>query len=74
MVKPRLIINPMKRWEARILNSVAWLIGMRGGSVGYCWIDIDEEADKKDIEVTINDIVKNNEEDEANKIEKESGE
>jgi hypothetical protein len=61
----------MKRWEAKILNSVAWLIGMRGGSVGYCWIDRIEDAD---IEMTINDITKNNEENEANKLEKESGE
>ncbi len=71
MVKPQLIISPMKRWEAKILNSVAWLIGMRGGSVGYCWIDRSEDAD---IEMTINDITKNNEENEANKLEKESGE
>lgn len=48
---------------------------MRGGSVGYCWIETTEEADENDIEMTINDIAKNNEEDEANKPkEKESGE
>ena len=74
-MKPRLVISPMKRWEAKILNSIAWLIGLRGGSVGYCWLETTEEADENDIEVTLNDIVKNNEEDEMNKqTEKESGE
>jgi len=48
---------------------------MRGGSVGYCWIGTTEEADENDIEVTLNDIVKNNEENKVNRQkEKETGE
>lgn len=70
-MQPKLVLDVMGKWEARILNAVAWLMGMRGGSVAYCWLDLDEE----DFEVTINDLKRMHEENEMNKqTEKETGE
>mgnify|MGYP007086245084 CR=1 FL=1 len=65
----------MKAWQSKVLNTVAWVIGLRGGSVAYVNLRI-----VLDVEPTINDIVKNNEEDAMNSVrqnkltEMESGE
>lgn len=69
-MQPKLVLDVMRGYEAKILNAVAWLIGLRGGSVAYCWI-----MEEEDFEVTINDLKKMHEEDEMNKqTEKETGE
>ena len=69
-MQPKLVLDVMRGYEAKILNAVAWLLGMRGGSVAYCWI-----TEEEDFEVTINDLKKMHEEDEMNKqTEKETGE
>ena len=69
-MQPRFVLDVMRGYEAKILNAVAWLIGLRGGSVAYCWI-----MEEEDFEVTINDLKKMHEEDEINKqTEKETGE
>ena len=63
----QLVVEEMKTWQSAILNVIARIIGLRGGSVAYLEfrtvINIEE-----DIEPTINDIAKNNEEDEANSV------
>lgn len=70
-MQPKLVLDSMRGYEAKILNAVAWLLGMRGGSVAYCWLELDEE----DFEVTINDLKRMHEENEMNKqTEKETGE
>ena len=69
-MQPKLVLDSMGKYQAKILNAVAWLLGMRGGSVAYCWI-----TEEEDFEVTINDLKKMHEEDEINKQrEKETGE
>ncbi len=47
----------MKAWQSKVLNAIAWVIGLRGGSVAYVNLRI-----VLDVEPTINDIIKNNEE------------
>jgi len=75
----QLVVEEMKGWQAAILNFIAWLIGLRGGSVAYLEFRTVITLED-DIEPTINDIVKNNEEDAMNRVstdkltEMESGE
>lgn len=68
-MQPKLVLEAMGKFESKVLNAVAWLFGNRGGSVAYCYLNIDwpdEELD--DIEVTINDVKRMHEEDEANRV------
>ena len=71
----QLVVELMKAWQSKVLNAIAWVIGLRGGSVAYVNLRI-----ILDVEPTINDIVKNNEEDAMNRVrhnkltEMESGE
>lgn len=53
----------MKAWQSKVLNAIAWVIGLRGGSVAYVNLRI-----VLDVEPTINDIVKNNVEDAMNRV------
>jgi hypothetical protein len=75
----QLVVEEMRAWQASILNFIAWLIGLRGGSVAYLEFRTVITLED-DIEPTINDIVKNNEEDAMNRVstdkltEMESGE
>lgn len=62
----RLVVEQMKTWQSKVLNAVAWVIGLRGGSVAY--LDLRIIFDAEDEEPTINDIVKNNEEDAMNRV------
>lgn len=54
----------MSAWQALILKVIGWMIGIRGeAKIVYLQFDNDDE-----VEPTINDIVKNNAEDEANSV------
>ncbi len=53
----QLVVEAMKAWQSKVLNAIAWVIGLRGGSVAYVNLRI-----VLDVEPTINDIIKNNEE------------
>lgn len=54
----------MSAWQALVLKVIGWMIGIRGeAKIVYLQFDNDDE-----IEPTINDIVKNNAEDEANSV------
>jgi|APGre2960657404_1045060.scaffolds.fasta_scaffold12908_4 hypothetical protein len=66
MATPYLVVEPMKKFQAKILKAVSWLLGLRNGSVAWVRLGIDIE-DEADLQPTINDIVKNAEENEANK-------
>lgn len=70
---PKLVVEPMNKWQSRILHFVANLVGLRGGSVA--WFTIEDLDFTKKFEVTINDLKRMHEEDEMNKqTEKETGE
>jgi hypothetical protein len=62
-VLPRLEVSEFHPLQAKILNAVAYLLGMRGGSVAYLSFTEDEE-----IEPSINDIAKNDAEDALNSV------
>lgn len=68
-MNPKLVVEPMSKWQSRILNFVGYLVGLRYGSVA--WVSLQEE----EFEVTINDLKRMHEEDKMNrKREKETGE
>lgn len=60
---PELTIKPMNRFQSRVLRLVSWLIGIKGDAY-VCFIEYSEAAPTP----TINDIIKNNQEDEANRV------
>lgn len=62
-MSPKLEVSAFHPLQAKILNFVAYILGMRGGTVAYLWLTEDEE-----VEPTINDIAKNNEEDAMNRV------
>lgn len=63
-LKPKLVIQVMSAWQALVLKVIGWMIGIRGeAKIVYLQFDNDDE-----VEPTINDIVKNNTEDEANRV------
>jgi len=54
----------MSVWQELVLKVIGWMIGIRGeAKIVYLQFDNDDE-----VEPTINDIVKNNAEDEANSV------
>jgi len=54
----------MSAWQELLLKVIGWMIGIRGeAKIVYLQFDNDDE-----VEPTINDIVKNNAEDEANSV------
>ena len=63
---PKLVIEPMNKWQSRILNSIGYLVGLRHGSVA--WISIKDLSFTKEYEVTINDLKKMHEEDAMNRV------
>lgn len=70
---PKLVVEPMTKWQSRILNFVGYLVGLRYGSVA--WVEIKDLTFTKEFEVTINDLKRMHEENEMNKqTEKETGE
>jgi hypothetical protein len=70
-VTPHLVVEEMKQWQAKCLRMIAWCIGLRDGHV--LWTNISHE--KLNPKPTINDIIKNIEENEMNRqVDKETGE
>lgn len=67
---PKLVLEAMGKFESKVLNAIAWLFGNRGGSVAYCYLDVEwpEDEELDDVEVTINDVKRMHEEDEANSV------
>lgn len=67
---PKLVIEAMSAWQAAILRVIGWILGIRGeAKIAYILFDHDE------VEPTINDIKRNNEENEMNRqVDKETGE
>lgn len=62
--KPKLVVQVMSAYQAFVLKVIGWLIGIRGeAKIVYLQFDYDD-----DVEPTINDIAKNNAEDEANRV------
>ena len=62
-MSPKLEISTFHPLQAKILNFVAYILGMRGGSVAYLWLTEDAE-----VEMTINDIAKSMAEDAMNRV------
>ena len=74
-MNPRLVVEPMTKWQSRILNFVGYLVGLRHGSVAWIEMRVTLDAQEEDFEVTINDLKRMHEENEMNKqTEKETGE
>ena len=72
-MNPKLVVEPMNKWQSRILNFVGYLVGLRYGSVA--WVSIKDLSLTEEYEVTINDLKRMHEEDKMNrKREKETGE
>ena len=70
--KPKLIISKMNKFQAFVLRIVAKCVGIRGDAY-VCFLVTEDELPEDyiavfDNEPTINDIVKNNEEDAANRV------
>ena len=67
---PKLVIEAMSAWQAAIFRVIGWMLGIRGeAKIAYITFDHDE------VEPTINDIKRNNEENEMNRqVDKETGE
>ena len=67
---PKLVIEAMSAWQAAILRVIGWILGIRGeAKIAYILFDHDE------VEPTINDIQRNNEENKMNRqVDKETGE
>lgn len=68
MVTPKLVIEAMRWWQSATLRVIGWMLGIRGeAKIVYIAFDDDEP--------TINDIKKNQEEDNMNRqVDKETGE
>lgn len=61
--KPELIVKAMNAYQEFVLKIIGWMIGIRGeAKIVYIHFDEDE------VEPTINDIVKNNDEDAMNRV------
>jgi len=61
ILKPKLVIKAMSAYQEFVLKVIGWMIGIRG-EARIVYLEFDED------EPTINDIVKNNAEDEANRV------
>ena len=61
--KAEIIVKAMNAYQAFVLKVVGWMIGIRG-EARIVYIQFDED----EVEPTINDIVKNNEEDAINRV------
>jgi hypothetical protein len=63
ILRPKLVIRAMSAYQEFVLKVIGWMIGIRG-EARIVYLEFDEDED----EPTINDIVKNNAEDEANRV------
>ena len=74
-MRPFLVVETMHPIQAKILNAVAFCIDLRGGSVAYTNIEVERSKFEFVMEPSVNDVVKNNEEEEMNRqVDKETGE
>ena len=61
--KAEIIVKAMNAYQEFVLKIIGWMIGIRGeAKIIYIHFDEDE------VEPTINDIIKNNEEDAMNRV------
>lgn len=61
--KAKFIVKAMNAYQEFVLKIIGWMIGIRGeAKIVYIHFDEDE------VEPTINDIVKNNDEDAMNRV------
>ena len=60
---PNLVVKAMNTYQEFVLKIVGWILGIRG-EAKIVFIQFDED----EVEPTINDIVKNNEEDAMNRV------
>jgi len=66
-VKPKLVVEAMSKWQSTVLKVIGWMLGLKG-EAKLVFIQFDNEP-------TINDLIKNKEEDEMNRqADKETGE
>ena len=66
-MKPKLVVEAMSKWQSTVLKVVGWMLGLKG-EAKLVFIQFDNEP-------TINDLVKNKQEDEMNRqADKETGE
>ena len=66
-MKPKLVVEAMSKWQSTVLKVVGWMLGLKG-EAKLVFIQFDNEP-------TINDLIKNKEEDEMNRqADKETGE
>lgn len=63
--KAEIILKAMNAYQEFVLKVIGWMLGIRG-EAKIVYIHFDEDEDE--VEPTINDIVKNNEEDETNRV------
>lgn len=74
-MKPRLVVEAMHPFQAKILNAVARLVGLRNGEITYVRVNHCNTDYEFVMEPSINDVRKNNEEDKMNRqVDKETGE
>ena len=66
-MKPKLVVEAMSKWQSTVLKVIGWMLGLKG-EANLVFIQFDNEP-------TINDLVKNKQEDEMNRqADKETGE
>lgn len=66
-MKPKLVVEAMSKWQSAVLKVIGWMLGIRG-EAKLVFIEFDNQP-------TINDLIKNKEEDEMNRqADKETGE
>ncbi len=66
-MKPKLVVEAMSKWQSTVLKVIGWMLGLKG-EAKLVFIQFDNEP-------TINDLIKNKEEDEMNRqADKETGE
>ena len=66
-MKPKLVVEAMSKWQSAVLKVIGWMLGLKG-EAKLVFIQFDNEP-------TINDLIKNKQEDEMNRqADKETGE
>lgn len=61
--KAEIVVKAMNAYQEFVLKVVGWMLGIRG-EAKIIYIEFDED----EVEPTINDIAKNNEEDAMNRV------
>lgn len=62
-LKPKIVVEDLNPFQAKVLKFVGYLVGIKGDAfIAFV------QYGKEEVEPTINDIAKNNEEDEMNSV------